>query len=196
MRAKLHLLIFLVAAFPVVLYLTSSGASLQQESPAISAAKSIVKAKAYVSLEPVPRGSTFEIAVLADVRAGYHMNSHKPADEFLIPTTLTAALPKGFRETAEVYPPDESLKLNFSQTPLLVYTGRVPIRLRVAVQPDAALGAVTIPLTLRYQACNDTTCLPPVKIAVPVQAQVAAAGAAAHSVHPEIFSAAKTQPKP
>jgi len=40
-------------------------------------------------------GSSFEVAVVVDIASGYHMNSHKPLDEFLIPTTLTPQAPGG-----------------------------------------------------------------------------------------------------
>jgi hypothetical protein len=58
-------------------------------------------------------------------------------------------------------------------------------------QADTPIGTVNIPAILRYQACNDTTCLPPVKTSVDVRVDVAAAGSAARAMHPEIFSAAK-----
>jgi thiol:disulfide interchange protein DsbD len=162
-----------------------------QENSALQNAAAIVKPQAYVSLEPVPRGRAFEVAVIAEIRSGYHINANKPADEFLIPTTLTAQLPSGLRQVETVYPPQQSLKFSFSQTPLLVYTGRAPIFLRLEAGGDAPLGAMTIPLILRYQPCNDTTCLPPVKIPISVTVQIAAAGASSRSIHPEIFSSKK-----
>jgi DsbC/DsbD-like thiol-disulfide interchange protein len=148
-----------------------------------------------VSLEPVPRGRTFELAVVAEIRQGFHMNSHKPTEEFLIPTTLTAQLPSGFRELETVYPPGEMLKFSFSPSPLSVYTSRVIIGLRIEAASNASLGPQSISLGLRYQACNDTTCLPPVKIPVEAKLTVAPAGTPARKEHPEIFSAVKSQSK-
>ena len=162
-----------------------------QEGSALQNAAAIVKPQVYVSLEPVPRGQSFQVAVVAEIRNGYHINANKPADEFLIPTTLTAQLPNGLRELETVYPPQQSLKFSFSQTPLLVYTGRAPIFVRLQAGGDAPLGAITIPLVLRYQPCNDTTCLPPVKIPISVTVQIAAAGASSHILHPEIFNSKK-----
>jgi hypothetical protein len=66
----------------------------------------------------------------------------------------------------------------------------VVLRLKLTAHPDAALGAITIPITLRYQACNDTTCLQPVKIPVDAKLQVAAAGTKSHAAHADIFAAA------
>lgn len=191
MRTRSSALLLFLLCSPAIRAVRGAGAS-PQESPAIAAAAAIVKPQAYVSLAPVPRGRTFEVAVIAEIRNGYHMNNNKPADEFLIPTTLTAQLPKGLREVETIYPSGEARKFVFSQTPMLVYTGRVPLLVRIEVAADAPLGSVAIPMVLRYQACNDTTCLPPVKIPISVRLEIAPAGANARSVHPEIFSAEKS----
>jgi len=183
--------ITILSALCVAAILVISSTGNTQEGSALQNAAAIVKPQAYVSLEPVPRGQAFQVAVVAEIRNGYHINANKPADEFLIPTTLTAQLPSGLREVETVYPPQQSLKLSFSQTPLLVYTGRAPIFLHLQAANDAPLGATTIPLVLRYQPCNDTTCLPPVKIPISVTVQIAAAGASTHNLHPEIFTSKK-----
>jgi hypothetical protein len=76
-----------------------------------------------------------------------------------------------------------------------VYTGRVTVILRIEAAANAPLGPQSIPLGLRYQACNDTTCLPPVKIPVEAKLTVAPAGTPAKNMHPEIFSSGKSQSK-
>jgi hypothetical protein len=48
-------------------------------------------------------------------------------------------------------------------------------------------------MMLRYQACNDSACLPPVKVPVSVKFDLAAAGAKSRAVHPEIFAANSTK---
>lgn len=155
----------------------------------ILAPATVVKPRAYVSLEPVPRGKQFEIGVVATIVSGYHVNSHKPTDPYLIPTTISAELPKGFQLVDTIYPPGEEKRFPFSpDKPLNVYSGSVTLRLKVTAQNDAALGAATIPMTLRYQACNDAACLPPVKLPITLKLQVAAPNAKAHPVHPEIFA--------
>jgi DsbC/DsbD-like thiol-disulfide interchange protein len=182
----------LLALFSWLLFIPVAAAPQESAMPPASA---VVKPLAYVSLEPVPRGRTFELAVVAEIRQGFHINSHQPTEEFLIPTTLTAQLPSGFREVGTVYPRGEMLKFSFSPSPLSVYTGRVTLIVRVEAAADAPLGPQSIPLSLRYQACNDTTCLPPVKIPVEAKFTVAPASTPAKNIHPEIFSVAKSQPK-
>ncbi len=165
--------------------------AMPQGASSLPAASSIVKPRAIVSLDPVPRGKEFQVAVLVDIARGFHMNSHKPSDEYLIPTTLTPQLPAGFQLADTMYPNGRLEKFSFSPNkPLDVYTGSVTLRMRVVAQPSAPLGMATIPVTLRYQACNDAACLPPVKVPVTVQFQVAPAGAKAQPVHPEVFSSA------
>ena len=158
------------------------------QSAMVSAA-SIVKPKAYVSLQPVPRGKEFQVAVVAQIARGYHVNSHKPTDVYLIPTTVTPQLPTGFQLVDTIYPDGKLETFAFSpDKPLDVYSGSVTLRLRLTAQADAALGPATIPLTLRYQACSESTCLPPVKMPVSVKLDVAAANASARPLHPEIFT--------
>jgi DsbC/DsbD-like thiol-disulfide interchange protein len=175
-----------ICAISLSLLVSLSHAGAQS---AMVSAASIVKPQAYVSLQPVPRGKEFQVAIVAEIARGYHMNSHKPTDPYLIPTTLTPQLPAGFLLVDTIYPDGKRETFTFSpDKPLDVYSGSVTLRLRLTAQADAAIGAATIPLTLRYQACSDSTCLPPVKVPVTVKLDVADANANARHVHPEIFT--------
>jgi thiol:disulfide interchange protein DsbD len=147
----------------------------------------IVQSSAYVSLAPVPRGRAFQIAVAAQIHAGYHINAHKPTLDYLIPTDVTPALPQGITLSESVYPEGQMMKFAFSKTQLKVYEGDVIFRLHLRAAADAALGPQDITLQLEYQACNDRSCLPPVKVPVTAHLEIAPAGAAASPVHPEIF---------
>lgn len=167
----------------------AAAATLPAQASAVPSAASIVKAQSFVSLDPVPRGKEFQAAVVAEIRSGYHVNSHKPSDEYLIATTLTPQLPEGFKLVDTIYPAGRHEKFSFSpDKPLDVYTGSVTIKLRLAADAGAAIGAVKIPAILRYQACNDTTCLPPVKIPVGFTVNVGTADAKVRAVHPEVFA--------
>jgi len=135
----------------------------------------------------VPRGRAFEIAIVAHIHAGYHINAHKPTLDYLIPTEVTPALPQGITLSEALYPEGQMIKFPFSATQLKVYEGDAVFRLRLRATADAALGSQDIPLQLEYQACNDRSCLPPVKIPVTAHLEIAPAGAVASPVHPEIF---------
>ena len=150
-------------------------------------AETVVKPRAYVSLALVPRGSVFEMAVVAEILPGFHINANKVLQNYLIPTMLEAELPVGFRLVETIYPPGQLKKFDFSPEKMAVYDGTVTLRMRIEARRQAPLGPAKLPLALSYQACNDTTCLPPVKIAMPVQVEIAPTGAKARPTHPNIF---------
>lgn len=161
-----------------------------QDAAAIPNAAAVVTPHTFVSLEPVPAGKEFQVAVVVDILRGFHMNSHKPTDQYLIPTTLAPQLPAGIELVDTIYPPGKLEKFSFSpDKPLDVYTGSVTLRLRLTAKSGATSGTTTIPMMLRYQACNDTACLPPVKVPVSAKFELAAAGTKSRAVHPEVFAA-------
>lgn len=142
----------------------------------VPAASAVASPKAHVSPSPVVRGSTFEVGVDVGIMAGFHMNAHKPSEDYLIPTVLTAKLPAGFKEVETTYPDGVAKKLSFAEKPLLVYTDHFTVRAKVTAETSAPLGKVKLPFMLQYQACNDSVCLPPVRIPVVATIDVAAAG--------------------
>jgi thiol:disulfide interchange protein DsbD len=158
-----------------------------QSGPSQTAA-SLVKPQVFISLDAVPQGKPFEAAVVVAIQQGYHMNSHTPSEAYLIPTTITATPPSGFKLVDTVYPPGKKIKFQFADEPLDVYSGSVTVKLKLAADANAAVGVTTIPFVLRYQACSESTCLPPVKVPVDVKFTVAAAGSASHPSHADIFA--------
>jgi DsbC/DsbD-like thiol-disulfide interchange protein len=183
-----------IIAIFIFLLLPGTGPARVAAQVAESPGQAVVRPRAYASLEPVPRGRIFDVGIVVEIQREYHMNSHKPLDEFLIPTTLTAQFPQGFREVETSYPEGQLRKFAFASTSLSVYSGSVTLRMRVEAATDAPLGSATLPFILRYQACNDTTCLPPVKLPVSVSIQVAPAGAKTRPIHEDIFAKLKATP--
>lgn len=150
-------------------------------------ARTVVDAKAYVSLDPVPRGRTFAVALVAKIKPTYHINAHKVLDEYLIPTEVQGRMPAGFRMISSEYPAGELRQFSFSPKKLSVYTRQMTVRMKVEAAQNAPLGATQLLLSLRYQACNDTYCLPPVTVPIAVHLTVAQAGSPAKPANPQIF---------
>ena len=151
-------------------------------------ASAVVKPQLFASLDPVPRGRQFQLAVVIEIARGFHMNSHHPSDAYLIPTTLTPQLPAGIQLLDTKYPDGQLQKFSFSpDKPLDVYSGSVTVKLKLQAQAGAPLGPLSIPMTLRYQACNDSTCLPPVKLPLEGKIVVGSADSKTQAAHPEIF---------
>ena len=163
-------------------------APLALAQSSLPAASAVASPKTYVSLQPIPRGSTFEIGVVVGIMPGFHMNAHKVSEDYLIPTNLTARLPAGIKEVQTLYPEGTNMKLSFSDKPLSVYTKQFTVRAKFSASAAAPLGKINLPFTLQYQACNDSACLPPVKIPVIAKIDIAPAGTKARAMSPNIFS--------
>jgi Disulphide bond corrector protein DsbC len=148
--------------------------------------RDVVSAAAFASLDPARRGSNFQIALVVKIRDGYHINAREKSEDYLIATDLQASAPAGFKPGEVSYPKGQLHTFSFSKTPLNVYEGQIVLRMPVTALPDAPLGAQHIPLKLRYQACSNELCLPPVKIDADATVNVAAAGAS-RPAHPELF---------
>ena len=189
MRARRCVIAAIAASFIAFLTFSFVGAPqiAAQSSSSLPSGASVAKPHAYVSLDEVPAGHPFEVAIVVDILTGYHMNSHTPSEEYLIPTGVTLAPMPGFREMGATYPEGQMLQFDFSKEKLSVYSGSVTIRVKLAADASAALGEATLPFTLRFQACNMSACLPPAKVPVPVKLKVVAADAKPHPAHPEIF---------
>ncbi len=151
------------------------------------AARSIVTTQSYVSLQPVPRKRVFEVAVVAKIKPTYHINAHKVLDEFLIPTRIEGKVPAGFHLLSTSYPKGELKQFSFSKKKLAVYTGQMIVKMKLEAEASAPLGPHKLPLSLRYQACNGSMCLPPVTVPLNVHFSVVGAGAHAQPIHPKIF---------
>jgi hypothetical protein len=149
--------------------------------------RDVVTPNAFASVEPVGRGSSFQIAVVLKIRDGFHINARQPSSDYLIPTDLRAEVPAGFKAGDISYPLGQLRKFAFSKTPLNVYEDKVVIRMALSALPDAPLGSQHIPLKLRYQACSTEACLPPVTLPVDAIINLAATSAASRPNHPELF---------
>jgi Disulphide bond corrector protein DsbC len=157
-------------------------------APQVPSGRDVVSLSAYVSLDPVARGSSFQLAVVLKIRPGFHINAREKSEDYLIATDLKADVPTGFKMGEVSYPKGKLRPFTFSKKPLNVYEDTVILRLPLTALPAAPLGAQHIPLKLRYQACSTEICLPPVTVDVDASVTVAASAADARLAHPEFFS--------
>src|SRR2546426_320716 len=101
-----------------------------------------------------------QAVVEATIAPGWHVNAHQPRDEFLIPTTVTLTPPAGVRAGAGEYPPPVEKRLGFSGgTTLLLYDGTV--RFTATLEGTPAAGGGPLKAAPRFQAGDDSRCLPP-----------------------------------
>ena len=163
-------------------------AALPSAPAQMPSGRDVVSPSAYASLEPVARGGAFQLAVVLKIRNGFHINARQTSADYLIATDLRADVPAGFKPGDVTYPKGELHTFAFSKKPLNVYEGKVILRMAVSALPYAPLGAQHLPLKLRYQACSNEVCLPPVTLDVDVTVTVAANADASRPVHQELFT--------
>ncbi len=148
--------------------------------------KDVVAPVAYASADPAARNVPFQVAVVLKIRPGFHINAREKSEEYLIATDLKVDLPAGFTAGEVLYPKGTLHTFSFSKDkPLNIYEGTTTLRLPLTASSIAPLGVQHLALKLRYQACSDEACLPPVTLPVDAAVNVAASGA--KPSHPEIF---------
>jgi thiol:disulfide interchange protein len=121
-------------------------------------------------------GETARVATRVTVEDGWHVNSNTPTFDYLIPTKLDLELPDGWPDETVRYPRHEMKTFAFADQPLVVYDGELVILSEVKVPAGAAKGSVEVRAALRYQACNDSQCLPPVTSDATVSLKVGPGG--------------------
>src|SRR5512135_2996857 len=74
------------------------------------------------------RGSASQATVEMTIAPGWHVNSHAPRDEFLVPTSLALSPPDGVTVGEIAWPKPEEKTLAISPgKPMLLYEGTVRI---------------------------------------------------------------------
>ena len=116
------------------------------------------------SLAPdkIKKGRVVRASVVMDIPNGLHVQSSKPLDKFLIATKLDVETPSGMQIGPISYPRAQMRNLKFSKKAVAVYEGHAILRFNVTVPANYSAGSGEIKGKLRFQACNDESCFPPV----------------------------------
>lgn len=150
MRSMIRLILLAILLLvPANFFATSP-----QSPPNITVAPSLASDK-------VQRGRTVKGTVVMDIPSGFHVNSNRPLEKFLIPTQLTIESTKGIRVSPIVYPRAVLRNFKFSKNRVSVYEGRATMRFSVIVPASISSGTTELKGRLRYQSCNDEVCFPP-----------------------------------
>ena len=115
-----------------------------------------------IAPDKIKKGRSVRATVTMDIPNGLHVQSNKPLDKFLVPTKLDVETPSGMNVGPISYPRPVMRKLKFSKANVAVYEGKAMIRFNVTVPANYSGGSGEIKGKLRFQACNDDSCFPPV----------------------------------
>ena len=131
-------------------------------SKPVPQSSSDIKVSGAVAPDKIKKGRSVRATVVMDIPQGLHVQSNKPLDKFLVPTKLAVETPSGMSVGPISYPRPLMRKLKFSKGNVAVYEGKAMIRFNVTVPANYSGGSGEIKGKLRFQACNDEACFPPV----------------------------------
>ncbi|MDE2923494.1 MAG: thioredoxin family protein [Acidobacteriota bacterium] len=149
--------------------------------------------EAFTDFTSYAAGTPVRIAAVVTIDDGWHIQSHTPSYEYLIPTELALELPDGWREAVIRYPAHVMWQSQFAEDPLAAYEYEAVIHAGLELPTDLATGAVEVPVELLYQACDELVCLPPTTAETTVRLEIGEAGEPTD--HPA-FEAAPAAPPP
>jgi hypothetical protein len=146
-------------AIAVALALASASAQAPLfDKPSRTASKPPAVEYLYPEQLTLPAGKPSKVTLHFRVASGLHINSHTPSAEELIPTILSIPENSGVRLESAVYPAGADFAMPLDpKTHLNVYTGEFAIQTRIV----ATAGNHLVEAQLRYQACDNNTCMPP-----------------------------------
>ena len=105
----------------------------------------------------------YTIFININIKEGWHLNSNKPLDEYMTPTSVKLKDTSGLKIINIEYPPEIITKLQFSDSELSLYEGMITIKVILNADDVFIKSKKKARLELEYQSCNNQTCLFPVQ---------------------------------
>jgi DsbC/DsbD-like thiol-disulfide interchange protein len=115
----------------------------------------------YFATDKAQRSRVVQAAIVIDIPSGYHINSSRPLESYLIATELKIDGSNGARVGTIGYPPAKMRTFKFSKKSLSVYENKAILRFTVTVPATYQGNELVLKAHLRYQSCNDEVCFPP-----------------------------------
>ena len=142
----------------------------------------IVKIVLVNTQDKVHPNSKLKIALKANVEDGWHINSNKPNEDYLIKTDVISKNQK-FPFAKIAFPEARNVTLSFSDKPVSVFEGDFVIGLLINIDKSLSPGNYKIPIQLKYQACNNQSCMPPTSVTDTIQISVVGSNAVINQIN-------------
>ncbi|TBR21694.1 MAG: hypothetical protein EPO63_08395, partial [Candidatus Nitrosotenuis sp.] len=130
-------------------------------------------------------GHSYPVLLELVIGKGFHINSSKPLEPALIPTTVTFSTSDPAVTVGRVTFPNPIMKkFKFAKDALSVYEGTVYVAASISFT-EGAKEPLTVTAHLQYQACTDFACM------IPIEADIAAPlalGTDGQPLEAELFS--------
>jgi uncharacterized protein YyaL (SSP411 family) len=174
----------MAAAFPNMLVAADEYLKIWKEGVRVPGADAVALV-GYLSQTAVRPGEKVWVAVRAEIKPGFHINSWQPTQGYLVPTRLVFDETAGFQPGRESYPPSREYRAAYEEESLLIYEGTVLFGVELAVADNVSPGSYPLPFIMRLQPCDDHQCYPPLEARMRFNLIVTHEGGQAQ--HPEIF---------
>ncbi len=158
--------------------------------------ENLVDMKLVSSFDKAHAGTEVMVAAKLHILEGWHINSNKPKEEFLIPTEIKVKGDTPFVIKEVKYPEPQDIKFDFSDNPVSVYEKEVLIGLLVLLPEELDHGEHQLNLELEYQACNNANCMPPVRLSKELKITIVDKSTPVSEINSEVFSKLKIQKAP
>ena len=131
------------------------------------ATPSIVSAIAEVNAQ---NKGIYDVMLQLNIADGWHINANPAGQDNLIPTTITVGADTPLEIIDVAYPKGRSTRFEFSSESLNVYEESLTIPLQLKQKSNMKHDKnVAIILKLTYQLCNETECLLPQTLDIPLE---------------------------
>lgn len=181
--AGVTLILLVFFLIPAMGFQTSSHAQ-ESGGPDAVVSEEPLTIEVFSSRTEVAPGEDFPVLIKLTIDQGWHINSDRPFQEYLIPTEVRLGKDSLFQMMKVIYPAGEKMTFSFSpDEPLSVYGGAVWVNMIVSPLPGAAVGSAPLEIEVTSQACNDRLCLAPSTqtLAIPMTIDPAAGGPIRHA---------------
>lgn len=150
-----------------------------------------VKGRAILNVDRLPAGAECEFLIILDIDKEWHITTNPAPDEFGIPTELTLKSKLKVAEKDVVYPEGEEYPVPGKSQKEKQYRKRVEIRGVLEVPAAAGGKEEELELRVKYQACNESTCLAPKTLSLKVPVAVARKGEKVKAINDKFFKPEK-----
>jgi len=156
--------------------------------PAAEQEQDLVAVISVFSVASGQPGEMYACATVATIKPGWHINSARPYQDWLIPAELSFDTVPGLTPHDIVYPEGTDVFLGGEK--MSVYSGRTIISFQITVDEETSAGEFVLPVRFTYQPCNDVECRRPQTVEANLQISVGGEGT---PINPDIFGAAGMQ---
>ncbi len=155
----------------------------------------ILVAEAHLSVDRLPAGSSCRVAMVLDIKEGWHINQNPPDPDYQMPTTFKMKTKHGSELLNVKYPKGQKFTPPGSPEPIVVYEKQIVLFGTIEVPESAAGKTEEFDLLVRYQACSNDRCEPPKTLTLKGKVEVAPVGEKVKTINDKLFNPPKPAAK-